>query len=52
MFFNFPEHARRDAALQAVVFGVGIGEYEGVVRVCRARCPPLHRRLGHAEALP
>jgi hypothetical protein len=35
MFFRFPEDARWDMALQAVVFGVGIGEYEGVVRVPR-----------------
>ena len=35
MFFSFPDDARWDAERQAVVFGVGIGEYEGVVRVPR-----------------
>ena len=36
MFFTFPEDARWDAETQAVEFGVGIGEYEGVV------CIPRH----------
>jgi hypothetical protein len=35
MFFTFPEDARWNADLQAVEFGVGVGEYEGVVRVPR-----------------
>ena len=35
MFFSFPEDARWNPDLQAVQFGVGIGEYEGVVRVPR-----------------
>lgn len=35
MFFTFPEDARWDADAQVVEFGVGIGEYEGVVRVPR-----------------
>lgn len=35
MFFTFPEDARWNADAQAVEFGVGIGEYEGVVRVPR-----------------
>jgi Protein of unknown function (DUF1488) len=35
MFFSFPEDARWNADLQAVEFGVGLGEYEGVVRVPR-----------------
>jgi hypothetical protein len=35
MFFSFPEDARWNADGQAVEFGVGIGEYEGVVRVPR-----------------
>jgi len=35
MFFSFPEDARWNADRQAVEFGVGIGEYEGVVRVPR-----------------
>jgi hypothetical protein len=29
MFFSFPENARWSADLQAVEFGVGVGEYEG-----------------------
>jgi hypothetical protein len=35
MFFSFPEDARWNPDRQAVEFGVGIGEYEGVVRVGR-----------------
>jgi len=35
MFFTFPEDARWNADTQAIEFGVGIGEYEGVVRVPR-----------------
>jgi hypothetical protein len=35
MFFIFPEDATWDADKQAVEFGVGIGEYTGVVRVGR-----------------
>jgi hypothetical protein len=32
VLFAFPEDARWNAETQAVEFGVGIGEYEGVVR--------------------
>ena len=35
MFFSFPEDARWNPDREAVEFGVGIGEYEGVVRVGR-----------------
>ena len=35
MFFSFPEDARWNADREAVEFGVGIGEYQGVVRVAR-----------------
>jgi len=35
MFFTFPEDARWNGDVQAVEFGVVIGEYEGVVRVSR-----------------
>jgi hypothetical protein len=35
VFFVFPEDARWNDQLQAVEFGVGVGEYEGVVRVPR-----------------
>ena len=35
MFFSFPEDARWNAEREAVEFGVGIGQYEGVVRVPR-----------------
>jgi hypothetical protein len=35
MFFTFPDDARWNDNLQAVEFGVGVGEYEGVVRVRR-----------------
>ena len=44
MFFSFPEDAHCNADLQAVEFAVGIGEYEGVVRVPRDVFPALHRR--------
>src|SRR6202051_4837968 len=33
MFFSFPKDARWNPDLRAVEFGVGIGGYEGVVRV-------------------
>ena len=35
MFFTFPDDARWNTELQAVEFGVEIGEYRGVVRVPR-----------------
>jgi Protein of unknown function (DUF1488) len=35
MFFTFPEDAHWNPELQAVEFGVEIGEYRGVVRVPR-----------------
>jgi hypothetical protein len=35
MFFRFPPDARWNADRTAVEFGIGIGEYEGVVRVPR-----------------
>ena len=35
MFFSFPEDARWNTDRQAVEFGAGIGEYEGIVRVPR-----------------
>ena len=35
MFFTFPDNARWNVERQAVEFGVGIGEYEGVVRLPR-----------------
>lgn len=35
MFFSFPPDARWNADHAAVEFGIGIGEYEGVVRVPR-----------------
>ena len=35
MFFRFPEDARWDSDRGCVEFGIGIGEYEGVVRVAR-----------------
>ena len=35
MFFRFPPDARWNADHAAVEFGIGIGEYEGVVRVHR-----------------
>ena len=35
MFFTFPEDARWNTECEAVEFGVGIGEYQGVVRIPR-----------------
>jgi len=35
VFFAFPEDASWNAETQAVEFGVGIGEYAGVIRVRR-----------------
>ena len=35
MLFSFPENARWNANRQAVEFGVGVGEYEGTVRIPR-----------------
>ena len=35
MFFRFPEDACWNEERQAVEFGIGVGEYEGVVRVPR-----------------
>jgi hypothetical protein len=35
MFFRFPPDARWNAELGAVEVSIGVGEYEGVVRVGR-----------------
>jgi Protein of unknown function (DUF1488) len=35
MFFRFPPDARWNPDRFAVEFGIGVGEYEGVVRVSR-----------------
>ena len=35
MFFSFPPDARWDGDRCCVAFGIGIGEYQGVVRVHR-----------------
>jgi hypothetical protein len=35
MFFRFPPDARWNPERSVVEFGIGIGEYEGVVRVSR-----------------
>src|SRR6202040_1509010 len=35
MFFRFPADARWNPDLEAVEFGIGVGEYEGVVRIPR-----------------
>jgi hypothetical protein len=35
MFFHFPPDARWNSERAAVEFGIGVGEYEGVVRVSR-----------------
>jgi hypothetical protein len=53
MFFAFPEDAHRNAARQAVEFGVEIGEYRGVVRVPRRVFQRLLAitRAAHSRAL-
>ena len=35
MFFRFPPDARWNPHRSVVEFGIGVGEYEGVVRVSR-----------------
>ncbi len=35
MFFRFPPDARWNAERGAVEFGIGLGEYDGVVRILR-----------------
>lgn len=35
MFFRFPPDVRWSAERAAVEFGIGVGEYEGVVRISR-----------------
>jgi hypothetical protein len=35
MFFRFPPDARWNSQRSGVEFGIGVGEYEGVVRVSR-----------------
>jgi hypothetical protein len=35
MFFRFPPDARWNSQRSVVEFGIGVGEYEGVVRVSR-----------------
>lgn len=48
MFFSFPEDARWNGDKQAVEFGVGLGEYEGVVRLPRQ----VFRRFLEGAATP
>jgi hypothetical protein len=35
MFFRFPPDARWNAEMSLLEFGIGVGEYEGIVRVPR-----------------
>ena len=48
MFFRFPPDARWNAERASVEFGIGIGEYEGVVRIPRRVFQTV---LGHS-AMP
>jgi hypothetical protein len=41
MFFRFPPDARWNAAMSVLEFGIGLGEYEGIVRVPRRVFQPL-----------
>jgi hypothetical protein len=35
MFFRFPPDARWNPVRNTIEFGIGVGEYEGIVRVAR-----------------
>ena len=48
MFFCFPPDARWNAERSTVEFGIGISEYEGVVRVGRR----VFQRLLHEAPTP
>jgi hypothetical protein len=48
MFFRFPENGRWNEDRQAVEFGVGVGGYEGAVRVPRE----VFRRLLDGAVTP
>ncbi len=46
--FSFPDDARWNPALDSVEFGIGIGEYQGIVRVRRE----VFRRLLEQRPTP
>jgi len=48
MFFRFPPDSRWNAERSAVEFGIGVGEYEGVVRIPRR----VFQRLLDQSATP
>ena len=48
MFFRFPPDARWNAVRGVVEFGIGVGEYEGTVRVPRE----VFRRLIDGAVTP
>jgi hypothetical protein len=51
MFFRFPPDARWNLDRNAVEFGIGVGEYEGVVRspgACSKSCSQRPPRLNAA----
>src|ERR1700680_5251458 len=48
MFFRFPPNALWNPERSAVEFGIGVGEYEGVVRVGRR----VFQRLLHEAPTP
>ena len=52
MFFRFPPDARWNPDQNAVEFGIGVGEYEGVVRGFPARVPNTACRGSHTRTLP
>lgn len=47
-FFRFPDDARWNEAADGLEFGVGLGDYEGVVRVPRA----VFRRIAGGAVSP
>jgi hypothetical protein len=46
MFFRFPPDARWNPNRNAVEFGIGVGEYEDMVRVSRRVFQPLLSERG------
>jgi hypothetical protein len=48
IFFRFPPDARWNPERLAVEFGIGVGDYEGVVRVSPGRVPSTASAGSHA----
>lgn len=50
MFFRFPPDARWNSERSVVEFGIGVGEYEGVVRVSGRVSESCFQRLRRLNA--